>query len=347
MKRTEVTAENVDELIEQYEGVWKDVGWISDHFHINTLQLGEWSRGGFVRRRPIPKDRRVHRGPRTEYLVADAISERLKRNRNRPFRRKMIDGRFHALCPKCDVWRDLEDGFYHFTRDGKRLPLSTCKKCHCRITSENSAKERKARAERERALRDAARDAARAASEYSPPEVIPAKMVVDALKSKNLGESDQNISERAGLHYDTVRKIKYAARSGKGVKVSTVDRLFTALDMCVEMSQIIADIDVDAPRWHKKHSHCQVCMSVKHAHRNRGVCIRCYPHRHNPDYVPPPDNRWSLASPYCISCKQSERRHVAFGLCSKCYYHKHTRQRRAVGYGHGNLQQTQRQQSTQ
>lgn len=321
--RIEITDDNVDALVVQYADVWMVATDIERMFAgLKRSTIQPWSRQGDIRSREI--EPRPKHSAWFEYNVADCIVARLKRRKCKPFlRRRKDDGRREFRCNVCSVWKD-EDEFYDNYRPGRddHGKLTYCKQCHndrmSRVRSTKpEVRERERLKFREKYARQ--REHMQAAIAWQAKAEIECDKVLAIIDAQFPDDNDRIISERSGMHVDTVRNIRRRARDGKMVKITTADKLLIGLDLKDEASRLIDEAWGDQPKWHKDWAYCQKCLRINVTYMARGLCSTCYRKRDDPDYRPPVETSWSMRYPYCQRCETTERKHVARGLCGRCW----------------------------
>lgn len=316
---------------------WLTSGEIAKLLDISRNTMARWSSKGLVR----TKDSGVKRknSPWMLYCFEDCQARTGKRKKPAPFLNKLVDGVRIFRCNHCLEWK--ERGCFYEDRTKRRSHgiLSYCKVCHCEMRNARLTDEVKAQrqAEKVRLGRERTR-MARAASAWSPTEVS-AQSALDVVVALRPDMKWEHISEEAGVHKDTVRRIASQAKKGSMVKIQTIDRLLVGLGEPDAMRSLYDEIDAGRPRWHEKHDYCQRCLRTSVAYMAAGMCSTCYRQRNNPDYKTRLEAQWSTTRTCCKVCLTSERPHRAKGMCNACYlrWYKEINPRR-VGSGHGDVQ---------
>ncbi len=329
MKKVEITADNVHDLVEMYEGEWLPSREIDKRFVcMGEHALRLWSRQGYISRRECPLPRILW-----EYNVSEAISARMQHRRMRPFLRKVVDGVELFQCHgPCDLWKERDD-FYKQTIKTQHGLLPKCKPCHLASISASKDRSRaamKVRAEKAKEERLVRVEAARSCSGFKAKTTVDAGRIAAMIDERIAGSvPDTEICSRAGVHYEVVRKIRVRARRGLDVKLEVVDRLFIGLSWTNEIASLHAEAEEGRPRWSKSYAYCQRCFRTSIPYTARGLCNTCYPHRDNPDYRPMSDGKWASRWACCRECFTTKRRHCGKGLCSACYERQRKREHRS------------------
>jgi hypothetical protein len=146
--------------------------------------------------------------------------------------------------------------------------------------------------------------------------------LIEIIDAQFPDDSDGIISERAGMHVDSVRNIRRRSREGKLVKIETADKLLIGLDLKDESSRLIDEAWGEQPKWHKDWPHCQKCLRINVTYMARGLCSTCYRKRDDQTYLPPCELPWSMRYPHCQSCERTDRPHAGRGLCGTCWQRK-------------------------
>lgn len=319
MPRVEVTAENVDELLEKYAGKWLPACEIDKLFvRLCHQVIRPWARKGEIRRR-----RSRHKGVMYDYCVAEAITARHLHRQIKTFmfRPRAEDGVMEYRCNVCIQWKE-RDGFYENTMPSAHGLLTSCKTCFskARIGKAKTAEQIESRSRSERDHRARIAAGVKKSAEWKPPELIEAKRILSIIEMRLPPDenSDTEISRMAGVDDDVVRNIRRRARDGGNVTLVNVDKLFTGLNWAMEMSHINEEIESQRPPWHPDHPYCRRCLRTHITYAGIGMCNTCYPHRDDPDWRPPADSDWSLRYARCITCEGTSSPYKANGRCSIC-----------------------------
>jgi hypothetical protein len=328
--KIKITRENINDLIDEFGDEWMTTRAISEMFEINLGSLRRWVTKGFVRR--------IEGSTKSAPCLAnvgDAILRQHQARKQKPFLRKMVDGKLVCRCGVCEQWKSSEE-FYPDKSQSHGLTTS-CIECHKlrRKIRYQSNRDREISRRKERYAMH--KKMARAASSWKPSNMTPAAPILEVVLRVCPDMTNREIEQTYDLPDDSIRSLRRVAEKGSLIKVSTADQILNALDMPEEFARIV-DAQMEAPRWSKSHDYCVRCMRVNIPHEAGGFCRTCYRHRNDHDWIPPSENKWSLRHSRCICCHTTDRPHSARGMCKSCY-DKARRAADKVGSEHGNLRQ--------
>lgn len=318
--RIVISNDNVDALIEEYDGVWMPPDEISELFDgIPSKRIGVWAREGTVRRK---RKQGLSRGGRYVYCVNDVIVQRSYRRRLNPFKHhRTPDGGMEGFCSKCERWLSF-DCFYDRS-DGKTShgKLSVCRECYgarwsAYMRTPDAAKKRRAYRKK---YRKAVREQTKKASKWKPCVYLPASSVMQIIFDRFPNKSFTEISALAGIHADSIRKFNQRSKCGSSMKISVAEDILLRLGLEHDARHVTEFAYEGQPKWFGDYLYCQKCFRSNIAHKAKGLCTSCYKNRNDPTYKPVVANRWSLRCPYCQRCGTTSKPHAARGFCKSCY----------------------------
>lgn len=343
MKSTiEVDDSNIDELVNRFADAYLSSKSIGILFGIHRNNLSRWGGSGEVRK--IDSGQKASpRGCSVLYNAADAIITRWSRKRVFAFKHVTVNGIDLYRCNGCHWWTG-RGGYYQnpSERAGAHGLLTKCRDCH---NKRGRAWYRKDGVSEEKRLdrnrrRQEEYDRAVATRKWKAPVWMDAARVVEIVERKIKDATPREIEIRAGLPEDSYRSVVKSAKTGGKTKIAGVERLFVGLELMGELAEINNELEQDRPPWHPKWPYCQRCYRTNREHIARGMCVTCYKHRNEPDYVPMLEpTAWSQRHIECVVCHRTDSRHAAHGQCHRCHQRLRKRGEKAaneVSSGHGN-----------
>jgi DNA-binding transcriptional MerR regulator len=304
---------------------WMRTKHVAEKYKVSPSTLERWAARGMIGRKK--------EGGRVYFdAAAVAVVSKTKKAMH-PFLHKKVEGETIYRCTRCLDWQPREN-YYHQKGSGTTHGLiPRCKKCYSDIGKERrqNPKEQRARIKRSRArYKDSVRRAKASSRQRDMRESVSPTPIIEFLDKNYSRYTDEDICESAGLHHEFVRKIRYRQTLGKGVTLEKVDKLLTGLGEHGYLDELYPH-KTGALRWASEYDYCQKCLRTKRPHMAAGYCHTCYPHRNDPNYVPPLDDAaWSRYHAHCVECGTTESKHAGRGMCAACYCRKRRARRKAM-----------------